>query len=227
VISVSAGLGTAPIPSVTGLTVADAKKQLTAAKFQVKVDPAQSSSTIVPGSVITTNPAAGGVVTVGTVVHIIPSKGVAIPNVVNQPQQAAFAALTQAGLTPVPEAEASNTVPIGSVTRTDPPFGTNNIPAGSNIKVFISTGPSQVTVPPVVGATVSQAQSTLAAANLQTRVVFQPTTIKDNDGKVLAQDPAAGMMVNPQTPVVLTVGEFTPTTTTPTTSHGGPTTTKP
>jgi len=124
--------------------------------------------------------------------------------------------------------ESSNTVGAGSVTRTDPPFGTNNVPAGTPIKMFVSTGPSQVTVPPVVGFSVSKAQSTIAAANLQTSLVFQPTTTQGNDGKVLAQDPPAGQMVNPQTPVVLTVGQFTPpATTTPTTRGGGPTTTKP
>ena len=55
-----------------------------------------------------------------------------------------------------------------------------NVPAGSNIKMFVSTGPSQVTVPPVVGFSVSKAQSTLAAANLQNTLVFQPTT-QSND----------------------------------------------
>jgi serine/threonine-protein kinase len=227
VISVSAGLGTAAIPDVSGLTTNDAKKKLTDAKFQVKVDPAESSSSIAPGSVIRTDPSAGGEVTVGTVVHIIPSKGVAIPNVVNLAQTPAFAALTQAGLAPQIETESSNTVAAGNVTRTDPPFGTNNVPAGSTIKMFVSTGPSQVKVPPVVGFSVSQASSTLAAANLGNQLVFAPTSQKGNDGKVLAQDPPAGTMVDPQTPVVLTVGEFTPPTTPPTTGGGGPTTTKP
>jgi len=226
-ISVSAGVGTAKIPDVTGLTVNDAKRQLLDAKFQVKVDPAQPSGSIVPGSVITTDPNAGGVVTVGTVVHIVPSNGVAIPNVSNQPQQTAFAALTQAGLVPRIKTEPSNSVAAGNVTRTDPAFGTTNIAPGSNIDMYVSTGPSQVTVPPVVGFSVSKAQSTLAAANLQTSTVFQPTNTQLNDGKVLAQNPPAGTMVNPQTPVLLTIGEYTPTTTTPTTTHGGTTTSLP
>jgi serine/threonine-protein kinase len=224
VLSVSVGVGTAPVPDVTGLTTNDAKKKLTNAKFQVQVDPAESSSTVNPGSVIRTEPAAGGVVTVGSIVHIIPSKGVAIPNVVNQPQQTAFAALTQAGLVPRIKTEPSNSVAAGSVTRTDPPFGTNNVPAGTNIDMFVSTGPSQVSVPPVVGFTVSKAQSTLAAANLQNSVVFQATNTQGNDGKVLAQDPPAGTLVNPQTPVLLTIGEFTPNTTTTAASHGTTTT---
>jgi len=40
----------------------------------------------------------------------------------------------------------------------------------------------------VVGFSVSQASSTLAAAGLQKSLVFAPTSQKGNDGKVLAQD---------------------------------------
>jgi serine/threonine-protein kinase len=225
-ISVSVGVGTAPVPDVTGMTVDDAKRALTDAKFQVKVDPAESSSSIAPGSVIRTIPASGGDAEVGSVVNIVPSKGVAIPNVVNLPQQDAFAALTQAGLVPQIETESSDTVPTGNVTRTDPPFGTENVAGGSTIKMFVSTGSSKVGVPTVVGLSVSQARSTLEAANLQATLVFRATTQQGNDGKVLEQNPAAGTQVDPQTTVVLTVGEYTPPATTPTTP-GGPTTTQP
>jgi serine/threonine-protein kinase len=224
-ISVSVGVGTAVIPPVTGKTVDDARSDLTKAGFQVKLDPAESSSTIAPGSVIRTDPAVGGEVDKGTVVHIVPSKGVAIPNVVNLSQQDGFAALTQAGLVPQIETEASDNVPAGSVTRTDPPFGTEGIAGGSTIKMFVSTGSSKVSVPTVVGFSVSQARSTLEASNLQVSLVFQATTQQGNDGKVLKQDPAAGQQVDPQTTVVLTVGEYTaPTTSQP---SGGTTTTKP
>src|SRR5262249_35348917 len=96
--------------------------------------------------------------------------------------------------------------------------------AGTDIDMYVSTGPSQVQVPPVIGFSVSQAQSTLAAANLQNSIVFRQTTTQGNDGKVLAQDPAPGTMVNPQTPVLLTIGEFTPNTTPTTASHGTTTT---
>jgi serine/threonine-protein kinase len=159
-------------------------------------------------------------------VHIVPSNGVAIPNVVNLPQPDAFAALTQAGLVPQIETEASDTIPAGSVTRTDPPFGTEGIAGGSTIRMFVSTGSSKVDVPTVVGFSVSQARSTLEAANLQVSLTFRAVTLQSNDGKVLEQNPPAGTQVDPQSTVVLTIGEYTPPTTTPPTS-GGPTTTAP
>jgi serine/threonine-protein kinase len=225
-LSVSAGVGTAKVPDVTGMTVDDATRVLTEAKFQVKVDPAEPSSQIAPGSVIRTTPAALGEAEVGSVVNIVPSKGVAIPNVANLPQQDAFAALTQAGLVPQIETEASDTVPTGNVTRTDPPFGTEGIAGGSTIKMFVSTGSSKVGVPSVVGLSVSQASSTIAGANLRSTLTFRATPLQSNDGKVLEQNPPAGTQVDPQSTVVLTIGEFTPPPTTPTTG-GGPTTTKP
>src|SRR5262249_41896308 len=149
-----------------------------------------------------------------------------IPNVVNLPQQDAIAALTQAGLQPQVLTEASDTVPLGSVTRTDPPYGTNNVGAGSPIKVYVSTGSAKVAVPTVIGFSGAKAQSTVAGATLQSSLVFEPTTQKGNDGKVLDQNPPSGTQVDPQSTVVLTVGEFTPPTTTPT-SSGGTTTTGP
>ena len=52
----------------------------------MKVDVAQYSNTVEPGSVISTIPPIGATCPVGTVVHIIPSKGVNVPNVVNLAQ---------------------------------------------------------------------------------------------------------------------------------------------
>jgi serine/threonine-protein kinase len=224
-ISVSVGVGTEPIPDVSGETTNDAKSKLTDAGFQVKVDPAESSSTIAPDSVIRTIPAVGAEAEKGSVVHIVPSKGVAIPNVANLSQQQAIAALVDAGLQPQTQTESSDTVPIGNVTRTDPPYGTTGVAGGSPITVFVSTGSSQVSVPPVIGFSVSMAKSTLEGANLQSTLKFEPTTVQANDGKVLNQDPPPGTRVDPQSNVVLTVGEYTPPVTTPTSK--GPTTTAP
>ena len=88
------------------------------------------------------------------------------------------------------ETEASDNVPAGSVTRTDPPFGTEQVPGGSTIKMYVSTGSSKVNVPPVVGLSVSQASSTLAGANLKSTLVFQSTNQQGNDGKVFEPGPA-------------------------------------
>jgi|tagenome__1003787_1003787.scaffolds.fasta_scaffold20984354_4 beta-lactam-binding protein with PASTA domain/tRNA A-37 threonylcarbamoyl transferase component Bud32 len=225
-LSISGGLGTRIVPDVKGMTVAQARSAITESKFEVAVDGAQSSQTIDPGSVISTSPAAGAEATVGTTVHIIPSSGVNVPNVLNFGQENAAVVLRNAGLDPQAIPTESSSVAAGNVIKTDPAAGTNNIAAGSTIRVYISTGAPQVSVPTVVGMAVDSAQQKLTAQNLQSSVVFQTTTSQGNDGKVLDQTPAGGNLVDPQTTVVLTVGQFTaPATTTPTTAGGGPTTT--
>ena len=142
----------------------------------------------------------------------------------NFPQANAAVVLTQAGLSPQAVPTQSSTVPTGNVIRTDPAAGTNNIAAGSIIRVYISTGTPQISVPTVIGMAVDKAQQKLSSQNLQSSVVYQTTTSKGNDGKVLDQNPAGGILVDPQSTVVLTVGQFSAPTTTPTTGGGGPTT---
>jgi serine/threonine-protein kinase len=225
-LSISVGVGKVQVPEVAGMTVAQARAALTEAKLEVAVDGAQSSQTVDPGSVVSSSPASGTQIDVGTTVHIVPSSGVSIPNVLNFPQATAAVALRNAGLNPQAIPTESGSVTSGNVIRTDPAAGTNNIAAGSIIRVYISTGVPQVSVPTVIGKTVEKAQQALQDGNLQSSVVNAPTTLKGNDGKVLDQSPAGGILVDPQTTVVLTVGVFTAaTTSTPTTAGGGPSTT--
>ncbi len=218
-ISVSAGVGTRIIPDVSNETVQNAKNVLQSDKFNVKVDPAQASTTVPPGSVIGTNPARGQAVDVGSTVHIIPSSGVTIPNVVNLPQNEAARQLIAAGLMVSTTTEANNSVPAGSVIRTNPGPG-QKVAGGSVVKLIVSTGNATSPVPQVVGFTLAKAQDALQKAGFQSSVITETTSVKANDGKVLAENPPAFAQEPPQTIVVLTVGQYTPpaTTTTPTTN---------
>lgn len=222
-ISVSLGVGEASIPDVTNRTVEDATKILKNAKFTVKVLPKQSSKTVDPDRVISTNPPIGTTAKVGTAIEVIPSSGVTVPNVFGQPAGDAAALLTDAGFSVRPLTEASPSYERGTVTRTDPPAGTSNLKGGSFVDMFVSTGAATVTVPPVQGLTVPQAEEVLRAANLKASVILEPTSLEGNDGKVLSQSPAAGEQTPPQNTVVLTVGEYTPPQTT--TTSPPPTTT--
>jgi beta-lactam-binding protein with PASTA domain len=223
---VSAGVGEGTVPDVTGQTVADATRALKRAKFAVKVDPKQPSSTVDPDHVISTNPPIGLTEKFGTTIHVIPSSGVTVPNVVGLSQADAAKQLSDAGLSVRPVTEPSDTYAFGTVTRTDPPAGTSNLKGGSFIDMFISTGAATVPVPSVVGLTADDAMTRLHDAKLQGSIILEPTTLKGNDGKVLSQNPNAGDQARPQSTVVLNVGEFTPPDTT-TTKPATTTTTKP
>ncbi|HTD49382.1 MAG TPA: Stk1 family PASTA domain-containing Ser/Thr kinase [Acidimicrobiia bacterium] len=223
-ISVSVGLATKPVPQVSNASTPNASRQLQTAGFQVKVDLAQYSNTVDPGSVISTIPPNGTTAQVGSVVHIIPSKGVNIPNVLNLPQATAFVDLRGVGLNPVAVPTASTTVANGNVVSTNPASGAVNVKPASTIQVLVSTGAAQVQVPAVVGDTVTKAQLVLAQHQLQSNTLSVGTRLRSNDGKVLAQNPTAGAMANTQSIVVLSVGVFTPATTQPpnTTPTSGP-----
>ena len=73
-----------------------------------------------------------------------------VPDVAGQSFEDAQAELEAKGLNAVREDEASDTVPPGQVTRTDPPADAK-IDRGSNVTVFVSAGPAPVNVPNVDG----------------------------------------------------------------------------
>jgi eukaryotic-like serine/threonine-protein kinase len=215
-ISVSAGVNSKPVPNVSNTSRADAEKALIAQGFQVKVDLAQYSTTVDPGSVIATSPPFGSApLPVGTVVHVIPSKGVQVPNVLNLGQSTAAVTLKGVGLNPVAVPTPSSTVANGNVISTNPSSNAVNVAPGSTVKMFVSTGAKQVAVPQVRGFTVAHAQLVLAQHQLQSSVVSEPTSLQSNNGIVLAQNPSPGAMRNTEDVVVLTVGVYTPPATTP------------
>jgi eukaryotic-like serine/threonine-protein kinase len=228
-ISVSAGIGEAPIPDVSNQSISDATKLLEQNHFQVVVDPSQPSTTVDPDHVIGTNPPIGTSENFGTTIHLIPSSGVTVPNVVGLAQQTAADQLSQAGLTVRTLTEASDSFADGTVTRTNPPANTSNLTGGSVIEMYVSTGQAMVKVPSVQGLTVAKAEDALHTANLQASVILEPTASKGNNGIVLSQSPNANDQALPGSTVVLHVGEYTApqTTTTPpasttTTTPAGP-----
>ena len=102
--------------------------------------------------------------------------------------------------------EASATVPKGVVVRTDPVVGTL-VEKGSAITLYVSSGPSPVSMPSVKGMSEAQATSTLTNIGLGVTVEYADLAAGNvNIGKVISQGTAVGTMVTPGTKIVLTVG---------------------
>ena len=103
----------------------------------------QPSTTVAAGLVISSTPAAGTVVDVGTTVNLVVSSGpppVNVPNVVNLTQAAATTSLTTAGLSVgTVTFQASTTVAAGSVISSSPSSGTS-VPRGSSVNLVCSQG---------------------------------------------------------------------------------------
>ena len=170
--------------------------------FQVVGRPEQSSPTVAPDHVISTNPPIGTTEPVGTDDPHHPVVGRRpFPTSSGSAQQTPRRSSRRPGFT-VEDAHRSRATrtPTGNVIRTDPPAGTSNVTGRQRrSNMFVSTGPSSVTVPPVVGFTLAKAEDTLRKDNLQAGVTLVPTDVEDRQRQGASQNPASGVQVQPQT----------------------------
>ncbi len=204
-ILVSAGVGEAEVPDVSGLTFQDASIKLAEQEFNAVLREEESDS-VEKDRVIRTSPRAGSSLARGSEVEVFVSLGPAsktVLNVIGLDATTAAAQLGREDFEVVTEQEASDTVAVGKVIRTNPAPNTS-VARGSTVTIFVSTGPAQVTVPNVVGQTRQQATATLQNAGLQVIVSLQPSdTVDEND--VISQSPASGTRVNRGTSVNIVV----------------------
>ena len=131
---------------------------------------------------------------------------VAIPDITGLTQVQAQKVLDELGLVAVWDSEPSNDQPIDLVTRTAPPIG-DEIPTGSNVTVFLSTGPSELVMPDVreLGLDQEAAITALTDAGL---IVARVDTVDDfeiEEGFAVGTDPAAGQPVASGSEVVLQI----------------------
>jgi eukaryotic-like serine/threonine-protein kinase len=90
------------------------------------------------------------------------------------------------------------------VIGTDPPAGTPT-PKTAPIKLLVSTGPSLIEVPNVVGQAQDAAASLLTGLGFNVTIAQTPST-PANKGKVISQSPPAGTMLKKLDNVTITVG---------------------
>lgn len=127
---------------------------------------------------------------------------VEVPDVSGQSREDAEQALDDAGFGVAVETRPDNDAPSDTVIETDPPAG-ESVRRGSQVTLIVSSGPSQVAVPPVVGETVNAAGQQLSAVGLKSS-----STEQDSDrpkGEVISQSPNAGTQVDPGSTVSLVV----------------------
>jgi serine/threonine-protein kinase len=120
------------------------------------------SDTVEKGTVIDQSPDGGEKVAKHGNVDITVSKGketVQVPSVIGKTRDDAISTLVNAGLDPH-AFDVASSKPVGTVTAQDPPPG-KVVEKGSRVRVNVSSGPADVTVPSVVGMTFEQATSTL------------------------------------------------------------------
>ena len=212
-LSVSSGPAIRAVPTVTGLSEADATKRLEHVGFKVNVMQ-QYSKTVPRGQVIGTTPPAGTQLSTLQPVTLLTSRGantVLVPNVVGLNDQAALAALSNAGLSGT-EVQKDSTEPQGKVLSQSPGAG-KRVGRGSQVTIFASTG--AITVPDVTGQPRKTAVTALKKAGFTVAVTEQTTTDATQVGIVISEFPPGGSRGQRGDTVTISVGVSAPTATTP------------
>ena len=166
----SAGPRMISVPNVTGQSVADAQRALTAAGIVPGATGPQTSPTIPQGEVISTDPPAGTSWPQTRPVKLTVSAGLGLPDFTGQPKQVAEQWLRQHQLQVQEQAINSTTQPQDNVIKQSPAANTA-ISQGEVITLYFSNGPPLVQIPSVTGMSVHHARRQLEALGFQVRIL--------------------------------------------------------
>ena len=201
---------TVAVPTVVGLSQANAKAQIEAAGFVWELNSEKvASDSVEEGSVASTDPAGGTQAEKGSTVRVTISSGpdsVVLPdNLVGMTPEDARKAIEALGLKWELDSSkvASDTVAEGKVAQTNPSPG-SKVKAGQTIRVYLSSGSDEVEVPDLSGMSQDQARSALKAVGLELGNVTSVDSEKDKD-RIVAQDPATGTKVKKGTTIGVSV----------------------
>ena len=215
------------VPSLKGMTVADARSQTSGLGLNLEVDNRYYSSDVAPGHILTQSPSAGTVVRREWRVRVAESLGpqkVEVPDMIGVDDRVAALKLRRVGLSVgmtahLPYAGAEE----GTVLAQDPPAHAQGI-AGPSINLLVAAPPNETAdgyvMPDFTGVPIVAAQAALARVGLKgPPPVFvdvhvpevgganTPPAAPVVPGSVVAQQPPAGARVDQNTPVKFTVAK--------------------
>jgi eukaryotic-like serine/threonine-protein kinase len=209
-LTVSAGPGSAEVPSTAGQTEEEATNQLEAAGFEVNVKRINSES-VEPGLVVYSEPRGGNTATKGSTVTLFVSRGpklTKVPVLVGSQREEAVQRLRSRGLeASISEEESSSRQ--GQVIAQSPDAGTAVEP-GATVAIVVSSGEeeeAQARVPNVIGKLRAEAVDAIRAAGLQPSVEEEETEVTGKVGRVTDQFPPPGTEAEPGATVTITVGK--------------------
>jgi serine/threonine-protein kinase len=140
----------------------------------------------------------------------IPTTGRVIPDLSDTTWESAQETLTGLDLVPTRVDEASSEIEEGSVIRTDPP-ATTSVDPESTVRVYVSTGAEQVTVPDLSGLDQGAATAALEEAGLELGTITDQNSPSIGAGIVMGASPASNTDVDAGSTVdlVLSNGKVT------------------
>jgi serine/threonine-protein kinase len=206
-LTVSAGPGSAKVPSTAGLPQARASAELEEAGFEARVE-AVNSEEVAAGLVIHSSPSGGTTATRGSEVTLVVSSGpklAKVPVLVGAQRGEAVQRIRARGLVPsVSEQESSS--PAGEVINQSPSAGTKVEP-GSSVSIVVSKGEEKIAVPNVIGMERREAVEAIRAAGLEPSVQEEETEIPAQVGRVTDQYPPPESEVAAGSSVTVVVGK--------------------
>ncbi len=205
-IVVSTGAPKTTVPALAGLSYEDAVDELTTAGLKAKRVDKFSNQPV--GTVISQDPKPDTTVVEGSTVEVRVSKGTesaTVPDVLNQDEASARAELQAAGFKVSVSEVPSDTVAEGLVATQNPGANTT-ADKGSTVAIGVSTGPSSVTVPDVVGEFREDAENELEFNGFDVQVIEQETSDPNQHDRVLDQNPSGGVQAAPGSTVRIAVG---------------------
>ncbi len=219
-LTVSAGPGSAKVPSTAGLPRDEAAEKLEEAGFGVQVETVNSDA-VEEGLVIHSDPSGGETATRGSEVTLTVSGGpkpAKVPVLVGTQRSVAVQQIRGRGLVASVSEEESGSPP-GQVIRQSPSAGAQVDP-GSTVSIVVSKGVEKIAVPNVIGQLRSEAVTELRAAGLVPTVQEQETEVPSQVGRVTDQFPPPGSKVESGAEVTVVVGKRASAPTEPETGEG-------
>jgi serine/threonine-protein kinase len=193
------------VPRVVGKQLVQARAVLEHKGFEVQETHVRSAQEF--DQVLDQDPNFGEQAKKGSTVTLEVSNGpgnVRVPSVVRLTKERAIKELAKVDLKVTQDEEASDTIKKGFTIRTVPREGTD-VERGTRVRLFISSGPEEVTVPDVTGLDRASAESQLDDKGLQ--VVVQEVASSKPKDQVVSQSPTAGTSLQKGERVTITVSK--------------------
>jgi serine/threonine-protein kinase len=196
------------VPRVTGKQLVEARAIMERAGFDVETERVQSEQPF--DQVVDQDPNGGEEADEGSTVTLEVSGGpgdVLVPPVERLSEVQAVREIHRAGLEVTTDPEFSDRVKKGFAIRTVPGEGTT-VTKGTRVRLLVSQGPEQVTVPDVTGLSRESAEARLRDEGLE--VAVQEQESDEPEGDVISQSPGAGTQVTRGARVTITVSTGRP-----------------
>ncbi len=191
------------VPRLIGMQEGTAREALARSGLGVATVERAAHPSAAPGVVIWQDPPPEVVAREGTDVALTVSTGpqrIPVPDVAGYEAQDARLLLESAGLKVGSIESTQAPTPKNIAVNTRPPAGSTLLP-GTAVTLVVSVGAATIRVPALTGLTVEEARLALETAGLTLGTSFAQTTQAAAPGEIFYQEPAAGTLSAPGTPV--------------------------